>query len=153
MSGRSPEKDQEMEVDLYLKPKGGENFLLGDLMKGVVDKTYCIKEHPNLPYEDIPNKWIFAEVTEAPSKFLEKAWQLERAYRHLRKEVDIAAMIIFVNGDKDACETDQVLRPMLLKYTEHLLMKDIPFLVGYTPYRNIYTQLGALKAQLDNMMA
>lgn len=62
-------------------------------------------------------------------------------------------MIIFVNGDKDACETDQVLRPMLLKYTEHLLMKDIPFLVGYTPYRNIYTQLGALKAQLDNMMA
>ena len=73
-----------------------------------------------------------------PMKVIQKAWQLERAYRILDKELDgakVAAVVILTNGELSSFwDHAHNLGTKMVQLKTKLCSKDIPFILGYTPY-------------------
>eukprot|EP00299_Pterocystis_sp_00344_P014996 c7470_g1_i2.p1 GENE.c7470_g1_i2~~c7470_g1_i2.p1 ORF type:complete len:136 (-),score=18.65 c7470_g1_i2:116-523(-) len=99
-------------------------------------------------------KWLLGEITESPALIPHKLTQLERALHFLPRiglnidDTSIGALAVLVNGSRD--EFDQVVQnymvlPPTLKLSQH------PVVFGWTPYRNIYSELVTVKQDIHNL--
>ena len=115
-------------------------------------------------YEDLQvmkEEYICFEITEAPGKIFEKLFQINRLYNVLKGEMigedtKIAAIGLLTNGKREDFEVVSV---CLSRFFSLVSDRDdlksfldpgsIPFVLIYTPYRNVYGAIQGLKEDVD----
>ncbi|EKX31622.1 hypothetical protein GUITHDRAFT_122192 [Guillardia theta CCMP2712] len=115
-------------------------------------------------YEDLQvmkEEYICFEITETPGKIFEKLFQVNRLYNVLKGEMigedsKIAAIGLLTNGNREDFEVVSgcLSRFFSLASDHHELTSfvdpgSIPFVLIYTPYRNIYGAVQDLKENVD----
>ena len=142
---------------MYVKLRDDANnapdVTLGDILRNVVDLAYCVLPQRNWKWQHtlVANKWVFAEITECPRKLLDKSWQLERSFRLLNLD-NVAAVILLVNGDESEFqENAKALSKRVEDIKDMLSIRNTVFVVGYTPFRSVYSEIANLKDEMASL--